>query len=100
MWVEVTHSSNRRGKEAGGEGKEVDGHGIPREQSSEDFRPLWDRVTGGARMNRVAAAGTVEGGLFIGEVATVVDAEVLGIAGIWQKGYRVVALDSKRLGGA
>jgi len=47
------------------------------------------------RMDGVAAGATADGGEFLGELATVMDAEVLGIAGAWEEGYRVVASDSQ-----
>jgi len=51
--------------------------------------------TDGSRMEGAAAAATAEGGIWLGELATVMDAEVLGIAGAWEEGYQTVALDSQ-----
>ena len=46
-------------------------------------------------MDGAAAGATAEGSLFLGELATVMDAEMVGIAGVWREGYRVVASDSQ-----
>ena len=50
--------------------------------------------TDGSRMGG-AAGVTVEGEIFLGHLATVMDAEYVGIAGAWEEGYRVVASDSR-----
>jgi len=42
-------------------------------------------------MEGVAAAATAEGGIYLGEWATV----MLGIAGAWEGGYTTVASDSQ-----
>ena len=49
----------------------------------------------GSRMEGVAAAATAEKAIFLGTLATVMDAEVLGIAGAWEEGYTVVRSDSQ-----
>ena len=51
--------------------------------------------TDGSRMEGVAAAATAESAIFLGTLATVMDAEVLGIAGAWEEGYTVVKSDSQ-----
>jgi len=49
--------------------------------------------TDGSRMNGVAAEASAEGSVYLGEFATVMDAEMIGIAGAWEEGFRVVASD-------
>ena len=51
--------------------------------------------TDGSRMEGHTAAATAENGIWLGALATVMDAEMLGIAGAWEEGYRVVASDSQ-----
>jgi len=51
--------------------------------------------TDGSRMEGVAAGASAEGGIFLGSYATVMDAEMIGIAGAWEEGYTVVATDSQ-----
>jgi len=51
--------------------------------------------TDGSRMGGVAAAATAEGAIFLGTLAAVTDAEVLGIAGAWEEGYKEVRSDSQ-----
>jgi len=51
--------------------------------------------TDGSRVGGVAAAATAEGAIFLGTLATVMDAEVLGIAGAWEEGYKEVRSDSQ-----
>jgi len=51
--------------------------------------------TDGSRMKGVAAGASAEGGLFLGSYATVMDAEMIGIAGAWEEGYEAVAVDSQ-----
>jgi len=51
--------------------------------------------TDGSRMEGLTVAATAENGLWLGELATVMDAEVLGITGAWEEGYRAVASDSQ-----
>jgi len=51
--------------------------------------------TDGSRREGVAAAAMAEGGIFLGELATVMDAEVLGTAGAWEEGYQTVASHSQ-----
>jgi len=48
-------------------------------------------------MEGVAAGATAEGGIFLGSFATVMDAEMVGIAGAgaWEEGYKTVASDSQ-----
>ena len=60
-------------------------------------RPPEERVgfTDGSRMGGQAAAATAEGSIFLGHLATVMDAEVLGIAGAWEEGYTVMKSDSQ-----
>jgi len=36
-------------------------------------------------MEGAAAAATAEAGIWLGEIATVMDAEVLGMAGVWEE---------------
>jgi len=43
----------------------------------------------GSRMEGVTAGATAEGGIFLGELATVMDGEIVGIAGSWEEGYRL-----------
>ena len=59
--------------------------------------PREERVgyTDGSRMGGAAAAATAESAIFLGSLATVMDAEVLGIAGAWEEGYTVVRSDSQ-----
>jgi len=49
--------------------------------------------TDGSRMEGMTAAATAEGDIWLGTLATVTDAEVLGVAGAWEEGYRAVATD-------
>lgn len=51
--------------------------------------------TDGSRMIGATARATAEGGIYLGELATVMGAEVLGIAGEWEDAYRVEAADSQ-----
>ena len=51
--------------------------------------------TDGSRMEGVAAGATAESGIFLGTFATVMDAEMIGIAGAWEEGYTTVASDSQ-----
>ena len=51
--------------------------------------------TDGSRMGGQAVAATAEGSIFLGSLATVMDAELLGIAGAWEEGYTVVKSDSQ-----
>jgi len=51
--------------------------------------------TDGSRMDGAAAGASAEGGLFLGDMATVMDAEMVGIAGAWEEGYKIVASDSQ-----
>jgi len=46
-------------------------------------------------MEGMAAGASAEGGVFLGEFATVMDAEMVGIAGAWEEGYTTVATDSQ-----
>ena len=57
----------------------------------------WKRegYTDGSRMGGAAAAATAESAIFLGTIAMVMDAEVLGIAGAWEVGYTVVKSDSQ-----
>ena len=48
-----------------------------------------------SRMEGMTAAATAEGDIWLGTLATVTDAEVLGIAGAWEEGYRTVASGSQ-----
>jgi len=69
--------------------------GNPREEG--EVIQTEERVgyTDGSRMEGVAAAATAEKAIFLGTLATVMDAEVLGIAGAWEEGYTVVKSDSQ-----
>jgi len=51
--------------------------------------------TAGSRMEGVAAGATAEGGIFLESYATVMDAEMIGIAGAWEEGYTTVTSDSQ-----
>ena len=51
--------------------------------------------TDGSRMEGMTAAATAESGIWLGTLVMVMDAEVLGIAGAWEEGYRAVATDSQ-----
>jgi len=51
--------------------------------------------TDGSRMEGMAAAATAESGIWLGALATVANAEMLGIAGAWEEGYRTVTSDSQ-----
>lgn len=51
----------------------------------------------GSRMQGVAAAAMVEMAICLGTLATVMDTEVLGIAGAWEEEYRVVKSDSQAM---
>jgi len=42
-----------------------------------------------------AAGASAEGGMFLGSYATVMDAEMVGIAGAWEEGYTTEATDSQ-----
>ena len=61
----------------------------------EGRRPKGTGYTDGSRMGGQAAAGTAESSIFLGSLATVMDAELLGIAGAWEEGYTVVKSDSQ-----
>jgi len=67
------------------------------ELGEREGQPLEERVgyTDGSRMGGQAAAATAEGSIFLGTLATVMDAEMLGIAGAWEEGYTVVKSDSQ-----
>jgi len=51
--------------------------------------------TDGSRIGGRAAAATAEGSIYLGSLATVMDAELLGIAGAWEEGYPEVKSDSQ-----
>jgi len=51
--------------------------------------------TNGSRMNGAPAGAIGERSRLLGEFATVIDAEMVGIAGAWREGYRGVASDSQ-----
>jgi len=60
-------------------------------------RPQPKRIgyTDGSRIEGRAAAATAEGSIYLGSLATVMDAELLGIAGAWEEGYTEVRSDSQ-----
>jgi len=62
-----------------------------------ELEPELGRIgyTDGSRMKGAAAGASAEGGLFLGTYATVMDAEMVGIAGAWEEGYEIVAVDSQ-----
>lgn len=47
--------------------------------------------TDGSRMEGVVAGAIAEGGIYLGEMATVMDGEMIEIAGAWEEGYQTVA---------
>jgi len=51
--------------------------------------------TDGSRLGGAAAAATAEKAIFLGTLETVMDAEVLGIAGAWEEGCTVVKSDNQ-----
>jgi len=51
--------------------------------------------TDGSRMGGQAAAATADSSIFLGSLAMVMDAELLGIAGAWEEGYTEVRSDSQ-----
>jgi len=51
--------------------------------------------TDGSRIGGQAAAATAENSIFLGSLATVTDAELLGIVGAWEEGYTEVRSDSQ-----
>jgi len=51
--------------------------------------------TDASRIAGVAAAATPEAGIYLGGYATVMDADMFGIAGAWEEQYRRVASDSQ-----
>jgi len=54
-----------------------------------------DEWTDGSRMEGRAAGATRDKGLYLGEWATVADAEEVGVMLAWEEGKEVVALDSR-----
>jgi len=46
-------------------------------------------------MGGLAAGASAEGGIFLGGLATVMDREIIGIAGAWEEGCCTVASDSQ-----
>jgi len=42
----------------------------------------------------VTAAATADDGINLGELATVTDAEILGIAGVWAEGYSRTSINA------
>ena len=79
-WVEGIQGAIRGGREATGEATLLE-----------------EKIgyTDGSRMEGAAAAATAESAIFLGNLATVMDADVLGIAGAWEEGYTVVKSDSQ-----
>jgi len=73
------------GEDRGGEA-EAAGH----DQRNEEVG-----YTDGSRFEGVAAGATAESGLFLGDLPTVIDAEMVGIAGALEEGYSVVGSDSQ-----
>ena len=76
------------------------GRGTMTAQVSEDMIERQQRgeaigYTDGSRMEGVAAGESAEGSFFLGTLATVMDAEMVGIAGAWEEGYDTVATDSR-----
>ena len=76
------------------------GKGTRTAQASEDLEERQQRgevigYTDGSRMEGAAAGASAEGSLFLGTLATVMDAEMVGIAGAWEEGYTTVATDSQ-----
>ena len=61
----------------------------------EDRQPKGVGYTDGSRMGGQAAEATAESSIFLGSLATVMDAELLGIAGAWEEGYTEVKSDSQ-----
>jgi len=53
------------------------------------------RYTDGSRMSGVTAAVSAEHGIYLGDLATMMDAEILWIAVAWEEWYRTVASDSQ-----
>ena len=51
--------------------------------------------TDGSRIGGRVAAATAEGSIYLGSLATVMDAELLVIAGAWEEGYAEVKSDSQ-----
>ena len=72
-----------------------DKEGGPEVQRGEGCQPKGTGYTDGSRINGQAAAATAEDSIFLGSLATVMDAELLGIAGAWEEGYTKVKSDSQ-----
>lgn len=51
--------------------------------------------TDGSRIEGVTGVAPAEGGMYLGELAMVTNAELLGIAMAWEEGYNTVASDSQ-----
>ena len=51
--------------------------------------------TDGIGLEGVTGGATAEGGIYLGEYATVMDAEMLGIARAWEEGYNTIASDTQ-----
>jgi len=66
-----------------------------RERTEEAEQQKGTGFTDGSRMGGQAAAATAETSIFLGSLATVMDAELLGIAGAWEEGYTTVKSDSQ-----
>ena len=75
--------------------KWIEGRGAPPNRGTGSPQARRVGYTDGSRMGGVAAAATAENAIFLGTLATVMDAEVLGIAGAWEEGYTVVKSDSQ-----
>jgi len=77
------------------EGAEVEVKEWPTELEGRSHSGEVVGFTDGSRMEGRAAGASAERGLYLGEFATVMDAEMIGIAGAWEEAYRVVASDSQ-----
>ena len=76
------------------------GEGTRTVRTSEDLSERLQRgeVIGyadGSRMEGMAAGASAEGSPLLGNYPTVMDAEMVGIAGAWEEGYSTVATDSQ-----
>jgi len=71
------------------------GGGNPEPEAEEGEQRKGIGYTDGSRMGGQAASATAEGNIFLGSLATVMDAELLGIAGAWEEGYTEVRSDSQ-----
>jgi len=72
-----------------------DKEGGPEVLRGEACQPKGTGYTDGSRINGQAAAAMAEDSIFLGSLATVMDAELLAKAGAWEEGYTKVKSDSQ-----